>query len=230
MSLFLDLGWTGGANRDAANEAIREGREVQLGPLERLWGGTKKDAENIVKSETQKQLQRTYGAKLAELGLMVDWGDTESTILSKIGTRIQQRADGQTRKKDAQEYRNTQIAIADKEKDRELTRTTEQNKLTAQNNQLSAELQSQTNQFAHTSRENHANRQFERSENALNRRHERELGDSKDNLQMQIALMQSDLADKRMAYDRETQRMDRRDRMIAQLMQGIGQLGGAFSL
>ena len=230
MSLFLDLGWTGGANRDAANEAIREGREVQLGPLERLWGGTKKDAENIVKSETQKQLQRTYGAKLAELGLMVDWGDTESTILSKIGTRIQQRADGQTRKKDAQEYRNTQIAIADKEKDRELTRTTEQNKLTAQNNQLSAQLESQRNEFAHTSRENHATRQFERTERALDRRHERELGDSKDNLQMQMAMMQSDLADKRMAYDRETQRMDRRDRMIAQLMQGIGQLGGAFSL
>jgi len=33
-----------------------------------------------------------------------------------------------------------------------------------------------------------------------------------------------------MAYDRETRRMDKRDRAIAQLMQGLGQLGGAFSL
>ena len=49
-------------------------------------------------------------------------------------------------------------------------------------------------------------------------------------MQMQIAQMNADLADKRMAYDRETKRMDRRDRAIAQLMSGLGQLGGAFSL
>ena len=47
---------------------------------------------------------------------------------------------------------------------------------------------------------------------------------------MQIAQMNSELADKRMAYDRETRTMDKRDRMIATLMSGLGQLGGAFSL
>ena len=47
---------------------------------------------------------------------------------------------------------------------------------------------------------------------------------------MQLGLINAELEEKRMAYNRETQRMDRRDRMIAQLMAGIGQLGGAFSL
>jgi len=48
--------------------------------------------------------------------------------------------------------------------------------------------------------------------------------------EMAIAQMNSDLADKRMDYDRETRRMDKRSAAIAQLMSGIGALGGAFAL
>ena len=48
--------------------------------------------------------------------------------------------------------------------------------------------------------------------------------------EMAIAQMNSDLADKRMDYDRETRRMDKRSQAIAQLMSGLGSLGGAFSL
>lgn len=59
---------------------------------------------------------------------------------------------------------------------------------------------------------------------------QRELGMMQNNTTLQLAQMDSDLADKRMAYDRETRRMDRRDKSIATLMAGIGQLGGAFAL
>jgi hypothetical protein len=45
-----------------------------------------------------------------------------------------------------------------------------------------------------------------------------------------MQVMQNDLAEKRMDYDRETARMDRRSAAIAQLMSGLGSLGGAFSL
>ena len=69
---------------------------------------------------------------------------------------------------------------------------------------------------------------FQRRENNLNRTQERELADSSSNLQMQMAIMNNDLAEKRMDYDRETARMDKRDRMIATLMSGLGQLGSAF--
>ena len=58
----------------------------------------------------------------------------------------------------------------------------------------------------------------------------RELGHMQNATTLQLAQMDSDLADKRMAYDKETRRMDRRDRNIAQLMSGLGQLGGAFAL
>jgi len=71
-------------------------------------------------------------------------------------------------------------------------------------------------------------RAFNRKENDLNRRQERELSDSQNSLQMQMAIMQNDLAEKRMDYDRETRSMDKRDRMIAQLMSGLGSLGSAF--
>ena len=82
-----------------------------------------------------------------------------------------------------------------------------------------ATLQQQSNQFAHTSKESAADR-------ALTR----DMTISSNDLAMQMKFMDSDLADKRMAYDRETRRMDKRDRMIANLMSGIGQLGGAFAL
>jgi len=54
--------------------------------------------------------------------------------------------------------------------------------------------------------------------------------DARNDLTMQLAQMDSALADKRLAYDRETRSMDKRDKMIATLMSGIGQLGGAFAL
>ena len=54
--------------------------------------------------------------------------------------------------------------------------------------------------------------------------------DARNDLTMQLGMMDADLADKRLSYDRETRAMDKRDRMIAQLMSSIGSLGGAFSL
>ena len=59
---------------------------------------------------------------------------------------------------------------------------------------------------------------------------QRQLSTMQNNTTLQLAQMDSELADKRLAYDRETRRMDRRDKNIAQLMAGIGQLGGAFAL
>ena len=97
-------------------------------------------------------------------------------------------------------------------------------------NRLSAQLTSQTNNLKASLANNNAQFAFTSKENNLNRRHERELADGRNDLSLQISLMQNDLADKRMQYDRETRRMDRRDKYIAQLMQGIGQLGGAFAL
>jgi len=71
-------------------------------------------------------------------------------------------------------------------------------------------------------------RMFARRESSLDRAQTQDLAILSQGHQMKLAQMNQDLAEKRMGYDRETRRMDKRDRMIAQLMQGLGQLGGAF--
>ena len=86
-------------------------------------------------------------------------------------------------------------------------------------NALTAQLTAQDNRYG-----------FEAQENRRTRAHERQLANMSNDVNMQLGLINAELEEKRMAYNRETQRMDRRDRMIAQLMAGIGQLGGAFSL
>ena len=75
-----------------------------------------------------------------------------------------------------------------------------------------------------------ARRSFDKRESALDRRQSQDLAILTNDHQMQLAQMNEGLAGKRMEYDRETRRMDKRDRLIAQLMSGIGSLGGAFSM
>jgi len=48
------------------------------------------------------------------------------------------------------------------------------------------------------------------------------------NLQLQLGLMQQQQQDQRLAYDKETRSMDRRDRAIAQIMTGLGDMGSMF--
>tara|TARA_R100000951_G_scaffold116741_1_gene130320 strand:- start:1333 stop:2052 length:720 start_codon:yes stop_codon:yes gene_type:complete len=64
----------------------------------------------------------------------------------------------------------------------------------------------------------------------LDNKFDRETASADRALTLQLGQMNADLQDKRLAYDRETRSMDKRDRMIAQLMSGLGSLGGAFSL
>jgi hypothetical protein len=98
------------------------------------------------------------------------------------------------------------------------------------NNQFNATLKAQNARHAFDSSESSKRYSHEKSEGKLDRRHAAEISDSKDSLQMQMAIMQNDLSEKRMDYDRETRRMDKRTQAIAQLMSGLGSLGGAFSL
>lgn len=105
-----------------------------------------------------------------------------------------------------------------------------QNERTAKIDQELVDARKATNAISlATLKSNDAYRMFESRQNDLNRKHERELADSKNSLQMQMAIMQNDLSEKRMDYDRETLRMDKRSQAIAQLMSGLGALGGAFS-
>ncbi len=89
----------------------------------------------------------------------------------------------------------------------------------SQSEQFRTQLQTQENRLSHTDKQNR-----------LDRGLERELASNSQEMNLAIAQMNSDLSDKRMDYDRETRRMDKRSLAIAQLMSGLGSLGGAFAL
>ena len=84
--------------------------------------------------------------------------------------------------------------------------------------------------FEFTHKADAARRTHEAGQARLDRTHQSQLADQSNDLQMQMSLMTNDLSEKRMDYDRETRRMDKRTAAIAQLMSGLGSLGGAFSL
>ena len=137
---------------------------------------------------------------------------TTSQVKSAQKALEKKKADAETTKTDLklagirrEGYTETSKALASQLASQELTSNTA--------------LQSQQNQFAHTSQQN-----------SLQRQHDMERGDKRDSLNLQMQVMQNDLSEKRMDYDRETRRMDKRSSAIAQLMSGLGSLGGAFSL
>ena len=214
--------WASGANQDAANEALRTGNPVNMGLLENLYGN-KEDAENIVKKAKQDQLNSTYGSALAEVGLMVDWGEDEQSVKSKLFKRRQDREAGQVAKRraeglaDARTAQTNALEIGQQGIDAANTRFSTQ--LESQRLDNQANRDQQNAQYAHTSK-------MARLDRGL----ERELSQNNTSMQLALGQMNADLADKRMEYDRETARMDKRSAAIAQLMSGLGSLGGAFAL
>jgi hypothetical protein len=224
MDINSFLGFDRGANKEAADYARQNDGQISINPLQRFFGADESDVQNILNRENQKSLNSTYGAALALAGRGgADWGESESSIQGRI-------ASGQRKMKASEEakqrgYRKDDAATA-------LTQATTLKgmDLQAGRDQFAAQLDAtrldnqasrdqQSAQYAHTSQQNR-----------LDRGLERELASNSQEMNLAIAQMNSDLADKRMDYDRETARMDRRSAAIAQLMSGLGSLGGAFSL
>jgi len=166
-----------------------------------LMDQTKKDPQVRAAQSLDPSLQITNG---------MDANDFLSTYSKQIRTAQQDEELTGAARVQAQLYNSPQQV-----EERRLQREARDDALKLQRDQMTLS----TKQFAHTA-----------SENAKDRALTRDLDLSSTDLQMQMKLMDSELADKRMAYDRETRRMDRRDRMIAQLMSSLGQLGGAFAL
>ena len=94
--------------------------------------------------------------------------------------------------------------------------------------QTNMQLQAGRDQYNHSFRTQEARLAHQDKQNRLDRALERELSNNNSDMQMRIKLMDLDLADKRMAYDREMRAKDKRAAMIAQLMKGIAGLGAAF--
>ena len=225
MNLDILGNWKGGAVRDAGDEAIRKyGKDalnnIDIGLLESGFGATDDHVRNYIKKKQQGALNNSeLRGRAIAAGLTgadgsggADFGDTQGSYLAKIV--------GQEK--------------AVKKQDRRTLRTEKaEDNATALSNSLAIGQQgidANAAQYLHSSNQQTARYAHERGENKMDRRHQSELADSSNDLQMQMSIMQNDISEKRMDYDRETRRMDKRSAAIAQLMSGLGSLGGAFSL
>lgn len=63
----------------------------------------------------------------------------------------------------------------------------------------------------------------------LDRGFDREQLQANTNLQLQLGMLQAEQQDQRLAYDRETRGMDKRDRAIAQILSGLGETASMFA-
>ena len=238
MNIDLLGHWRGGAVNDAAMEAIREHgtqaiNNIDIGPLEGLYGANTDLVKSRIRTIQQQAINddpmlQALGVRaglpvFGNSGGMADFGETAVGFAARANQQIKENAEI-----DRQRLRTEGIQDQNRAQGFQMQILGEQGR--QQDSRLAAQLASQTNNLKAQMANNNAQFAFTSKENNLNRRHERELADGRNDLSLQISLMQNDLADKRMQYDRETRRMDRRDKYIAQLMQGIGQLGGAFAL
>ena len=88
-----------------------------------------------------------------------------------------------------------------------------------------AELAKQTQILENSANASNNNLEIARIDKDFNR----EELQANTNLQLQLGLMNADTASERLAYDKETRRLDRRDMAIAQLMQGAGNIASLFA-
>lgn len=230
--------WKGGAIKDAGDEAIRlHGNQalnnIDIGVLEGMYGANVDDVKNYIKSKQQQSLNNNPQIQAAAVkaglkpfeqsGGFANYGEGLSGVMSRINT-AQEAKDESTRQQRLQETiqaegraQKNALAIGQQGIDAANDRFSTQ--LESQRLDNQANRDQQNAQYAHTSKQNR-----------LDRGLERELSQNNTSMQLALGQMNADLADKRMEYDRETARMDKRSQAIAQLMSGLGSLGGAFSL
>ena len=218
MPINSFFGFDRGANKEAADYAAQNDGQIQLNPLQRFFGADEQDVQNILDRRQQKSLTDRYAAAGAQAGLTMpgaDWGESEAEYLGRIqqgkkrvAIQDEQRADARLAK--AQEPTNRRL-------DLQLKESTDAR--IAANDLTRAQMAMQDKRIS-----------AERSESRADRRLSMDLASLSGDREMAIGQMNADLADKRMDYDRETRRMDKRSAAIAQLMSGLGSLGGAFAL
>tara|TARA_B100001094_G_scaffold329703_1_gene393049 strand:+ start:1593 stop:2375 length:783 start_codon:yes stop_codon:yes gene_type:complete len=208
--------------QDIAANNINQNNSVLIGDTRRSLGGTGLEANSPLsiqlgdtEADFQQKLTDDFGRGTAANNyLALDGSDpTKIKADSQVGDLIT-------------------LAGGARKNERERVRTEQKQDIAAtrahSDGQLATQLQAGRDQYNHSFKTQEARLAHTDKQNRLDRSLERDLANSSSDLQMQMKFMDMDLADKRMAYDRETRKMDKRDRMIAQLMQSLGQLGGAF--
>ena len=215
--------WGQGSEDVAPGRKLKPGGngQVKTDLWDTIWGRSQSEMNEAYQTDKADKLESKYKNQLNALepGSYVR-GSDEGTYLSQL-KRLTRKDDNEAFDSSPQgrqlEQQNTRLDNADnravkaQEDSTEIARETLG--VTRENNANQMQL---------------ANNQMEMAR--LDNKFDRETASADRALTLQLGQMNADLQDKRLAYDRETRSMDKRDRMIAQLMSGLGSLGGAFSL
>jgi len=212
---FADF-WGQGSEDVAPGRKYKPGSNtaVETDIWDTIWGRSGSELNAAKKTDVADNLETQYKNRLNSLkpGSYVR-GSDEGTYLSQL--RTLQRADDST----AYEESPAGKAAAHQQ-------GLQTDAMVQQATNSSNQLTLATKQLAQTGQLAADNMKLTQ----LNLGFDRETASADRNLTLRLGQMQSDLADKRLQYDRETRSMDKRDRAIAQLMSGLGSLGGAFTL
>ena len=212
--------------KDLVREGPDEFGDYNLNPIQKLMLGEDSltDSRNKYVMDTAKkdsevrQLQRLDPSLQLTNGMTAE--DFKDTYAPQIRTiRNQEKIDNAKLISDANFY--SQGAIDERNvRDQSRTDAINENRYTRENTNA---------RFNFTHKTDEARRAHTASENRLDRTHQSQLADQSNDLQMQMSLVQNDLSEKRMDYDRETRLMDTRSAAIAQLMSGLGALSEVFA-
>ena len=190
------------------------------GLIGNLTGITEKDVEDYATTKLTNDLKTKYSRDLKSLGIReVQWGDTESSIQAMLQKAREAKALKKSEpgriKKETQQAQ----AVA-KAENREITAENERNR------QFAATQTRLENNDKESARRFDAQekRAFNESkERRLDRQLEREMSAENNMMQMNLEYARLERADKRDSQDRK-------DRAILTLIQGLGNLGTAFTV
>ena len=139
---------------------------------------------------------------------------------SLAGTRLT-LADNESGRRSTERIRSNELASSERQATQRLNATLKDN---------SAERLLRSELAYLTRKENRSDRDLTRSENRLDRRFRDQQASADRALQLEISMADQAHRDNVLAYQRERDAKIDKQKMIAQLMSGLGQLGGAMSI
>lgn len=190
------------------------------GPIGWMTGVTEKDVQDYATTINTNKLKNDYDRDLKSLGLRgVQWGDTKASLTRMMekkreADRLKKTEPGrikaETQKAQAQVKSENREIRAENERGRQFEAT--QRRLDNQDTESARRFDAQEKRIFNESKERRLDRQLERQMNA-------------ENNAMKMQLEYSRLAQQ----DKQNSR-DRKDKAIMMLMQGLGNLGTAFTI
>lgn len=173
-----------------------------IGLLGQATGVTQQDIDNYHKTVTQRRLAREFDGRLEAAGARkVQWGDDAYTVQNLLA-----------KAQEAKKLKKTEPGRLNKEQAQAIARTNQENRNIRSENTANQRYALESERLWQEKQENRKERALTREMNAENNR------------------MQMQLEYSRLAQQDRQNAQDRKDKAIMMLMQGLGNLGTAFTI